>query len=41
MEKIEEFRQDYFLDENDYSNERIFQVLKNNDFDYEKVFSCL
>ena len=41
MDKIKEFREIYFLDENDYSNERILQALKDNDFDYEKTYNDL
>ena len=37
MDKIKEFRENYFLDENDFSNERLLQALKDNDFDCEKA----
>ena len=39
MEKIKEFRENYELSENDYSDERIFEVLKENNFDFEASFS--
>ena len=39
MEKIKEFRENYDLSENEYSDERLFEVLKENNFDFETSFN--
>ena len=41
MDKIQEFREGYGLEENEYSNERILEVLKNNNFDFDQSFNDL
>ena len=41
MEKINEFRETFSLSENDYSNEKLFDILQENDFNYEQAFSSL
>ena len=41
MDKIKEFRENYNLNENDFSNEKILESLKNNDFDQEAAFASL
>jgi len=41
IDRINEFRQKYDLNNNDYSNEKILEALKKNNFDYDKAFSSL
>ena len=41
IDRINEFRQNYDLNKNDYSNEKILEALKKNDFDYDQTFSSL
>ena len=41
LDKIKEFREMFELNENDYSNEVLYNALKNNDFDMELSFSSL
>jgi len=41
MDKILEFRDTFNLSEDDYSNEKIFEILKDNDFNFENAFSAL
>ena len=41
MDKINEFRRVFQLPEEDYSNERIFKALKENEFEYIKAFASL
>ena len=41
LDKINEFREMFDLKEIDYSNEVLYNALKNNDFDYELSFSTL
>ena len=41
MEKINEFRDTFNLSEEEYSNEKIFEILKDNDFNFESAFSSL
>ena len=41
MEKIKEFREIYDFSENDYSNEKIFEVLKANNFNFESSWNKL
>jgi hypothetical protein len=42
IDKINEFRKNYDLDKNDdYSNAKILEVLKKNNFDYDAAFSSL
>ena len=38
MDKIDSFRAEFGLDENEYSNEIIFKSLRKNDFDFEQAF---
>ena len=38
MDKIDSFRAEFGLDENEYSNEKIFKSLRKNDFDFEQAF---
>ena len=41
MDKIMGFRDEYGLLEDEYSNEKIFEILKDNDFNFENAFSSL
>ena len=41
MDKITEFRKIYSLGIEDYSDEKLFEVLKNNNYDYDMAFSSL
>ena len=41
MDKISEFRDTFNLSEEEYSNEKIFEILKDNDFNFESAFSSL
>ena len=40
-DKIDEFRENFNLDKNDYPDGRLLEVLKSCDFDYEQSFSAL
>ena len=41
MDKIIEFRETFNLSEEEYNNEKIFEILKDNDFNFENAFSSL
>ena len=41
MNKINEFREIYSLGVEDYSDEKLFEVLKNNNYDYDSAFGSL
>ena len=41
MDKIKKFRKDYNLNENEYPNKKIFEALKENDFEFESTFESL
>ena len=41
LDKINEFRDMFNLNEDEYSNEKILEVLQENDFNYENAFSSL
>ena len=41
MTQIQDFRDNYELTETEYSDERILDLLINNDFDFEKTFNAL
>ena len=41
MGEIESFRAEFALEETEYSNERLFKVLKENDYDFEQSFASL
>jgi len=41
IDKIKDFRSIFDLNESDYSNEKLYNALKNNDFDMELAFSTL
>ena len=41
LDKIQEFRDTFNLSEDDYSNERILEILKDNDYNFENAFSSL
>ena len=41
MDKIKEFIENYGLTEGEYSNEKILEHLKQNNFDFEKTFNSL
>ena len=41
LDNINEFRDTFSLSEDDYPNERILEILKENNFNYEKSFSTL
>ena len=38
---IKEFKKEYNLDDKEYSDEKVLEILKNNDFDYIKSFSSM
>ena len=40
-EKIKEFRKNFGLDENDFPDEKILEILKYHNFNYEKAFESL
>jgi hypothetical protein len=40
-DKINEFREMFSLDKVDYSDEKLLEILKSHDFDYEQAFSSL
>ena len=35
---INKFRQSYNLDKNDYPDDKIYKILKNNYFDFENIY---
>ena len=41
MDKIKEFRENCDLRESDYSDEKLYEVLKKTNFKYEKAFESL
>ena len=41
IDKINEFRETFNLSEDEYSNEKILETLKENDFNFENAFSSL
>ena len=41
IEKVKQFRAEYKLDENEYSNDDLYNILMSNDFDLEKAFFCI
>ena len=41
LEKIKEFRELFDLSDSDYTNEKLYNALKNSDFDMELAFSTL
>ena len=41
MDKINEFRQTFSLSKDEYSDEKLFEILKDNDFNSENAFSKL
>ena len=41
MDKIKEFRENFSLSEEDYSNEKILEILMENNFNFEDSFSSL
>ena len=41
MDKIEEFRNIFELPENDYKDEKLYEVLKKSNFEYSKAFDSL
>ena len=41
MDKINDFRDTFNLSEEEYSNEKIFEILRDNDFNFENAFSSL
>ena len=41
IDKIQEFRDTFNLSEDEYPNEKILEILKENDFNYENAFSSL
>ena len=41
IDKINEFKKEYNLNDKDFSNEKVLEALKNNDFDYIKTFSSM
>jgi hypothetical protein len=41
MKKIEEFRSTFNLSENEYTNEKIFDILKEHNLNFEEAFSSL
>ena len=41
LDMIKKFRENYKLSEEDYPNEKILEVLKENNFNYEEAFSSI
>ena len=41
IDKIKEFRDTFNLSEDEYSDEKILEILKENNFNYENAFSSL
>ena len=41
IEIIKKFRTEYNLDENEYSNDDLYNILMSNEFDLEKAFMCI
>ena len=41
IDKIQEFRDTFNLSEDEYSNEKLLEILKENDFNYENAFSSI
>ena len=41
MDKVNKFRDDFGLCEDEYSNEYLYKILKKNNFDYERSFESL
>ena len=41
IDKIQEFRDTFNLSEDEYSNGKLLEILKENDFNYEKAFSSI
>ena len=41
IDKIQDFRSTFNLPEKDYPNEKILEILKDNDFNYDNAFSSL
>ena len=41
MDKINEFRSNFGLSEDEYSNEKLYKILKKNNFDQERSFENL
>ena len=41
LDKIEEFRNTFNLDKKEYNNEKIFNILKEHNFNFEETFSSL
>ena len=41
MDKIIEFREKFNLSKDDYTDEKIFEILKDNDFNEENAFTSL
>ena len=41
IETINKFRNEFNINENEYSNEDVFNVLMSNEFNFEKAFLCI
>ena len=41
IDQIKEFRENFDLNDNDYSDQQLFEALKNNEFDYDAAFASL
>ena len=41
IETIKKFRTEYNLDQNEYSNDDLYNILMSNEFDLEKAFMCI
>ena len=41
IETIKKFREEYNLDEKEYSNDDLYNILMSNEFNLEKAFMCL
>ena len=41
IDKIHEFRDTFNLSEDEFPNEKLLEILKDNDFNYENAFSSL
>ena len=41
IETIKKFRTEYNIEENEYSNDEVYNILKSNEFNFEKAFMCI
>ena len=41
IETIKKFRTEYNIEEYEYSNDEVYNILKSNEFNFEKAFMCI